>query len=95
MNQGAKVTALVFYNSWNSIGWLSDIPKSYLDNVNIIKGDIRDENFVQNALIDMDYIFHLASLIAIPYSYIAPNSYVQTNVIGTLNILNASKKIIS
>lgn len=86
---GHKVKALVQYNSFNSWGWLDD---SHLKSeMEIISGDIRDSFFVKNAVKNCNCIFHLAALIAIPFSYYSPYSYLDTNVIGTLNLLNASR----
>ncbi len=82
------VKALTQYNSFNDWGWLSDIEG--LDEVDVVSGDIRDPFFCKEMVKDMDVIFHLAALIAIPYSYIAPASYVETNVGGTLNICQAA-----
>lgn len=87
--KGYKVKALVYYNSFNSWGWLEDIPQN--ENLEIITGDVRDPHFCLTCTKDVDLIFHLAALIAIPYSYVAPTSYVDTNVNGTLNICNAAK----
>lgn len=84
---GASVRAMVLYNSFNSWGWLDH---ASLDReVEVIAGDVRDAEFVRSAVAGMDVVFHLAALIAIPYSYHAPRSYVETNVIGTLNVLQA------
>lgn len=88
--QGYKVKALVQYNSFNSWGWLDSSP--HLNNIEIISGDIRDPFFCNQLVKNTDTIFHLAALIAIPYSYIAPESYVSTNVIGTLNICKAAQE---
>lgn len=88
VNRGAKVRALSQYNSFNNWGWLEDA--SYLPNIEVVSGDIRDGNFVDTICKDIDVVFHLAALIAIPYSYIAPDSYVQTNIGGTLNIVQAA-----
>ena len=90
IDRGYKVHALVQYNSFNSWGWLDDI--DCVDKVEIITGDIRDPHFCKNILKDIDIVFHLAALIAIPYSYIAPDSYVDTNIKGTLNICQAAKE---
>ena len=90
LKKGYKVKALSFYNSFNYWGWLEDI--SHNDNLEVISGDIRDPYFCQDIVNDVDIIFHLAALIAIPYSYIAPNSYVDTNINGTLNICQAAKE---
>lgn len=84
LSQGVKVKALSVYNSFNYWGWLEDVQSQ--KNLEIISGDIRDPFFCQEITKDIDTIFHLAALIAIPYSYIAPDSYVDTNVKGTVNI---------
>tara|TARA_Y100000588_G_scaffold291751_1_gene310930 strand:- start:207 stop:1193 length:987 start_codon:yes stop_codon:yes gene_type:complete len=90
IQSGASVKALSLYNSFNHWGWLEDI--SCLDEVDVVTGDIRDPFFCQNITKDVDLIFHLAALIAIPYSYQAPQSYVETNILGTLNLCEAAKK---
>ncbi len=81
---GAHVTALVQYNSFNFWGWLEDIP--LLNQVEVVTGDIRDSHFCLNLAKDVEVLFHLAALIPIPYSYRAPESYVETNIKGTLNL---------
>lgn len=86
---GAKVRALVYYNSWNQKGWLNDVSPEVLSEVEIVSGDVRDAEFIRTNIDGAEYVFHLASLIAIPYSYLAPRSYVDTNVVGTLNVLQA------
>ena len=86
---GAKVRALTLYNSFNSWGWLDHSP--YASKMEIVSGDVRDPFFCQGLCEGIDTVFHLAALIAIPYSYIAPNSYVETNVNGTLNMVQAAK----
>jgi len=88
--KGYQVKALAQYNSFNSWGWLSDL--HCLEQINIVTGDIRDPHFCKNITKDVDIIFHLAALIAIPYSYVAPDSYLDTNVKGTLNICQAAKE---
>lgn len=88
LEQGCKVRALSWYNSFNFWGWLEDIPSN--PNLEIITGDIRDPHFIRSISKDADIIFNLAALIAIPYSYIAPDSYVDTNIKGTLNICQAA-----
>ncbi|MEQ9065199.1 MAG: GDP-mannose 4,6-dehydratase, partial [Gimesia chilikensis] len=88
---GARVRALVYYNSWNQIGWLNDVAPEVLKNVEIIQGDIRDAERIQLAVADCEYVFHLSSLIAIPYSYVAARSYVDTNITGALNVLQACR----
>lgn len=92
VSEGYKVKALAYYNSFNSIGWLKQLTEKEKEHVEIISGDIRDPYFVRNAVEGVDAVFHLAALIAIPYSYYAPDSYVDTNIKGTLNILNACKE---
>ena len=90
--EGANINALHYYNSWNEIGWLNDIDKNVLENINLIPGDIRDTELIRKLTKKVDYIFHLSSLIAIPYSYEAPRSYVDTNITGALNVLEGSKE---
>ncbi len=88
---GYDVKAFVYYNSFNTWGWLENTPKDIVNNIEIFSGDIRDNNAVFTAMQHVDTVFHLAALIGIPYSYIAPDSYVDTNIKGTLNILQAAK----
>ena len=90
---GAEVRALVYYNSWNEIGWLKDVHDSILDKVEIVRGDVRDAEFIRYSTKGVEYVFHLSSLIAIPYSYYAPRSYVDTNITGALNVLNACRDL--
>lgn len=90
LKKGCKVKALVKYNSRSDIGFLSEIEND--KNLEIVFGDVRDPFAVEGLVSDCDAVFHLAALIGIPYSYIAPQSYVETNVTGTLNILEAAKK---
>ncbi|MFW5879421.1 MAG: NAD-dependent 4,6-dehydratase LegB [bacterium] len=85
-----NVKALSYYNSFNSWGWLDTFPSS--DKLEVLSGDVRDPHFCKELVKDVDLIFHLAALIAIPYSYVAPDSYVDTNVKGTLNICQAAKE---
>lgn len=87
--RGYHVTAVAYYNSFNYWGWLDDVHHSSL---HVVSGDIRDPHFCKHITKDMDTVFHLAALIAIPYSYVAPDSYVDTNVKGTLNICQAAKE---
>lgn len=93
LEQGYEVKAFTFYNSFNSWGWLDTLPKDKLNQIEIFSGDIRDPNGVYEAMKDVDQVFHLAALIAIPFSYHSPDSYVDTNIKGTLNILQAAKKL--
>ncbi len=88
---GYSVKAFVFYNSFNSWGWLDTLPKNIKNEIEIFTGDIRDPNGVRKAVNNCDTIFHLAALIGIPFSYHSPDSYIDTNVKGTLNILQAGK----
>lgn len=90
LKRGYEVKALAQYNSFNSWGWLEEIPEN--NNLEVITGDIRDPHFCKEITRNMDVIFHLAALIAIPYSYVAPDSYVDTNIKGTLNICQAAKE---
>jgi NAD dependent epimerase/dehydratase len=90
LKKGNIVRALSQYNSFNYWGWLEDIPTN--ENLEVISGDVRDPHFCKEITRDIDVIFHLAALIAIPYSYVAPDSYVDTNVKGTLNICQAAKE---
>ena len=89
-SKGYQVRALSQYNSFNNWGWLEDI--NCKDKIEILTGDIRDPHFCKEIVKNVDIIFHLAALIAIPYSYVAPNSYVDTNIKGTLNICQAAKE---
>jgi NAD dependent epimerase/dehydratase len=89
---GEQVRALAQYNSFNSWGWLETLPPSVRDNIDVITGDIRDAYFVRGLVAGCDVVYHLAALIAIPYSYVAPDAYVATNVGGTLNILTAARE---
>ena len=88
VKKGATVKALSYYNSFNNWGWLEDI--DCVDSVEIVCGDVRDPHYCKYLTKDIDIVFHLAALIAIPYSYIAPDSYVDTNIKGTLNICQAA-----
>lgn len=90
LSKGFQVKALSYYNSFNFWGWLEDIPEN--NNLEIITGDIRDPHFCKIIVKDVDIIFHLAALIAIPFSYVAPDSYIDTNVKGTLNICQAARE---
>lgn len=91
-NSGAQVTAMIHYDSRSNMSNLEYLPKDTLKKLNIISGDICDPFFVNSAVDGQDTVFHLAALIAIPYSYIAPYSYVQTNINGTLNVAEACRK---
>jgi len=91
LKEKCVVRAFVFYNSFNSWGWLDTLPTEVLNQVEIFAGDIRDPFTVRKAVKDVDIICHLAALIGIPYSYIAPDSYIDTNIKGTLNVVQAAK----
>jgi NAD dependent epimerase/dehydratase len=91
IEEGCQVKAFVYYNSFNSWGWLDSFDKTLLSQIEIFTGDIRDPNGVREAIKGMDVVFHLAALIAIPYSYHSPDSYVDTNIKGTLNVLQACR----
>ena len=91
IDKGCRVRAFVYYNSFNSWGWLDSLPKKTLNQIEVFAGDIRDPNGVRESMKDIDMVFHLAALIAIPFSYHSPDSYVDTNIKGTLNILQAAK----
>ena len=91
LNEGCAVKAFTYYNSFNSWGWLDTFSREKLKNIEVFTGDIRDPNGVRTAVKDTDIIFHLAALIAIPFSYHSPDSYIDTNVKGTLNVLQACR----
>ncbi|MCX7353317.1 MAG: SDR family NAD(P)-dependent oxidoreductase [Alphaproteobacteria bacterium] len=88
---GAQVTALAFYNAFDRNGWLDELADDVLTSVRIVRGDVRDFSFINRLVAGHDIIFHLAALIGIPHSYAAPQSYVDTNVTGTLNVLEAAR----
>jgi len=93
LEEGAEVRAFCYYNSFNSWGWLDSFPKETLQKIDVFTGDVRDSNGVRTAMKGMDIVYHLAALIAIPYSYHSPEAYVDTNVKGTLNIVQAAKDL--
>ena len=93
VKDGTHVKAFCLYNSNNSWGWLDTLPNEIKDSLEIILGDIRDPFCVKEAMKDCDTVFHLAALIGIPYSYISPKSYIDTNIHGTLNIVQAAKEL--
>jgi NAD dependent epimerase/dehydratase len=92
LEEGCDVRAFVYYNSFNSWGWLDSFPPNKLEALDIVAGDIRDPHGVETAMRDCEIVFHLAALIAIPFSYHSPDSYVDTNIKGTLNVLQAARK---
>jgi len=89
LKEGHQVRALAQYNSFNYWGWLEDIEP--IDNLEVVTGDVRDPNYCREICKDIDLVYHLAALIAIPYSYVAPDSYVDTNVKGTLNVCQSAR----
>lgn len=92
LEESCKVRAFAYYNSLNSWGWLDTLPKEKLRELDVFSGDIRDPNGVAKAMEGIDVVFHLAALIAIPFSYHSPDSYVDTNIKGTLNVLQAARR---
>jgi NAD dependent epimerase/dehydratase len=93
LDEGCNVRAFVYYNSFNHWGWLDSFPREKLNKIEIFTGDVRDPNGVYESMKDIDVVFHLAALIGIPYSYHSPDMYVDTNIKGTLNILQAARKL--
>ncbi|HEY3277773.1 MAG TPA: NAD-dependent 4,6-dehydratase LegB [Syntrophorhabdaceae bacterium] len=93
VRQGRKVRAFVLYNSFNSNGWLDHSEAEIRKNIEIFAGDVRDPHGVKEAMKGCDVVFHLAALISIPYSYHSPDTYVDTNVKGTLNIMQAARDL--
>ena len=91
VKEGALVKALTLYNFQNNWGWLETIHPDIKKEIEVVTGDIRDPFFMQKSFKQIDYVFHLAALIAIPFSYTAPNLYLETNTTGTLNVLEAAK----
>ena len=93
LEAGYDVRAFAYYNSFNSLGWLEALPKEKLSEIDIFTGDVRDPNGVRTAMKGIGEVFHLAALIAIPFSYHSPDSYVDTNIKGTLNVLQAAREL--
>ncbi|MFI3168577.1 MAG: NAD-dependent 4,6-dehydratase LegB [Faecalibacterium sp.] len=93
VKKGEKVKAFCLYNSFGSCGWIDTLPKEIRSEIEIFMGDVRDPNGVRTAMQGQDIVYHLAALIAIPFSYHSPDSYVDTNIKGTLNILNAAREV--
>lgn len=91
IERGYQVKAFAYYNSFNTWGWLDHLSKEKLAQIEVFTGDIRDPNGVREAMKGIDIVFHLAALIAIPFSYHSPDSYVDTNIKGTLNVLQAAR----
>lgn len=92
VKKGYEVKAFVFYNSFNTWGWLDSLSDEIMKHVEIFQGDVRDPNGVRQAMKGCDAVFHLAALIAIPFSYHSPDTYVDTNIKGTLNVLQAARE---
>lgn len=92
LNENCQIRAFTYYNSFNSWGWLDTFSKDKLKNIEIFAGDIRDPNGVKTAIKDVDVVFHLAALVGIPFSYHSPDAYVDTNIKGTLNVLQACRE---
>ena len=90
---GEKVTAFCLYNSFGQLGWIDTLPKEIRSEIEIFTGDVRDPNGVRTAMRGQEHVYHLAALIAIPFSYHSPDSYVDTNIKGTLNVLNAAREL--
>jgi NAD dependent epimerase/dehydratase len=93
VRRGYDVRAFVYYNSFNSWGWLDHSPKNFRESLEVFSGDIRDPHGVKEAMKGCDVVFHLASLIAIPYSYHSPDTYIDTNIKGTLNVVQAAREL--
>ena len=87
-----EVTAIIQYNSYNDYGWLSSLVKKNSKKLKVFFGDVRDESFLDNHFKDVKIVYHLAALISIPHSYNSYSSYVDTNIVGTKNVLTLSKK---
>jgi dTDP-glucose 4,6-dehydratase len=93
VKSGHKVRAFVFYNSFNTWGWLDSLSKEVLAEIEVIAGDVRDPNGIRTVMKKIDEVYHLAALIAIPFSYHSPDTYVDTNIKGTLNVLQAGREL--
>lgn len=92
VKKGYQVKAFVYYNSFNNWGWLEELPQEILKEIEIFQGDVRDPHGVKTAMENQELVFHLAALIAIPFSYHSPDTYVDTNIKGTLNVLQAGRE---
>ena len=93
VKKGEKVKAFCLYNSFGTWGWLDTLPPEIKNEIEVFMGDIRDPNGVRHAMEGQEIVYHLAALIAIPFSYHSPDSYVDTNIKGTLNVLNAARQV--
>ncbi len=92
VKKGYQVKAFAYYNSFNNWGWLEELPQEILKEIEIFQGDVRDPHGVKTAMKNQELVFHLAALIAIPFSYHSPDTYVDTNIKGTLNVLQAGRE---
>ena len=93
VKKGEKVKAFCLYNSFGTWGWLDTLPPEIKNEIEVFMGDVRDPNGVRHAMEGQEIVYHLAALIAIPFSYHSPDSYVDTNIKGTLNVLNAARQV--
>lgn len=93
LDEECQIRAFVYYNAFNTWGWLDSLSKEQLEQIEVFPGDIRDPNGVRTAMHDRELVFHLAALIGIPFSYCSPDSYVDTNIKGTLNVLQAAREL--
>src|SRR3989338_10728837 len=93
VKKGCSVKAFVLYNSFGAWGWLDSLPPEIKNNIDIFMGDIRDPHGVKTAMQGCDVVLHLAALIGIPYSYHSPDTYIDTNVKGTLNVVQAAREL--
>ena len=93
VKRGEKVRAFCLYNSFGSLGWIDTLPPEIKNEIEVFMGDVRDPNGVRHAMEGQEIVYHLAALIAIPFSYHSPDSYVDTNIKGTLNVLNAARQV--
>ena len=93
VRSGHSVKAFAYYNSFNSWGWLDTLPEEIREQIEVFTGDIRDPHGVKQAMVGVDKVFHLAALIAIPFSYHSPDTYVDTKIKGTLNVLQAAREL--
>ena len=93
LEMGYEVKAFVYYNSFNTWGWLDTLSEQKIKEIEIFSGDIRDPNGVRQSMVGIDQVFHLAALIGIPFSYHSPDSYIDTNIKGTLNVLQAARDL--
>ncbi len=93
VRRGFEVRALAHYNSFGTCGWLDHVDPTVRDAIDIVSGDVRDPNLVRRIVVGQDIVYHLAALVGIPYSYVAPDAYIDTNVRGTLNVVQAARDL--